>query len=619
MVRDEIIKCIERVCGEKVHLEVPVDVSFGDYSTNVAMILAKKGKTNPKELAEKIVKKLSKDKELYKRVSKVETAGPGFINFWLKREFLLENLGEIMKKGKKYGASNMLKNKKFLIEHTSPDPIKTIHIGHLRNNFLGMTMRNILTVLGARVVLDCVNNDRGTHVMRAIWGYLAFGRKEQKLMDEVEYELRIKEYGFGDDEVKRVASGKKWREVIEEWAKGRDGWYQPEDLNIGSDKFNNAFYSLGQRSCDLVSGVNEQVQEMLRAWEEEEENLRNVWKQVIDWSLAGYAKTYRRIGSHHDKVWHESEIYRDGKKWITRGLKKGVFRKLDDGAVLTDLSSYGLPDTIIQKRDGTAVYHTQDLQLTYLKVKTFPSDLYIWDIGSEQKLYLRQLFAMCEQLGIVKEEKLKHLSYGFLTLRGGEKMSSRYGGVVNGDDLLDELHTRAREIIETSDPKLRGEMSEEEKEELAERVAISACKYGFMKYGREKDVAFDIDESLSLSGNSGPYLQYTFARTQSVLNKAKGKEIKEGVRGARLNDEEMLVLRQLSRFPEIICDAAKNYSPNTLCNYLYELAQKYNSFYNSNRIIGGKREEFGLALTYGVGQVLENGLHMLGIEAPERM
>ena len=616
----KIVKALKKATGvKKIHLETPIIESHGDYSTNIAMIVAKKEKKNPNKLAEDIKKKLSKDKVLAKYISKIEVAGPGFINFWLSKDALLETLNSVLNQKDNYGKSDYLKGRKYLLEHTSPDPIKTIHIGHLRNNFLGMSIGNAMKFLGAKVILDCVNNDRGTHVNRAMFGYLVFGRKNLRVREESEYIKAVKRYDIGDDEIKRSVEGKSWRDLVGEWMQNKKDWYVPEDFDLASDKFNNAFYSLGQRSCELVEPVDEQIQDMLIAWEDEDEYLRKLWRQIIDWSMAGYAKTYARIGSHHDKVWNESDYYDKGKEWVKKGVKKGVFKTLDDGAVLSNLADYGLTDTILIKKDKTAVYHTQDLQLTHLKSTKYLSDLYIWVIGNEQKLYLQQLFAMCEQLGIEKKENLMHLNYGFLTLKGGVKMSSRYGSVVNADDLLDDLRDRALGIIAESNQELRGDMSDEDRHELAEKVGLGAAKYGFLKYSREKDAVFDMEESLSLQGNSGPYLQYTYARTQSVLNKAKSYKTKTVNDYGEVNKEEELLLRSFVLFPGVLVDVVNNYSTNTLCNYLFDLAQKYNNFYNQHKILGSKNERLRLALTTSTGQILANGLVLLGIQAPKRM
>jgi arginyl-tRNA synthetase len=266
------------------------------------------------------------------------------------------------------------------------------------------------------------------------------------------------------------------------------------------------------------------------------------------------------------------------------------------------------------KSDGTALYITQDLALTALKKKTFKADRLFWVIGPEQSLAMRQMFAVCEQLGIGKINDFMHLAYGYMSIKGRGRMSSRLGNVVYIDELLDLAKAKVKKIMDGAS------FTEKEIEEISEMVGVGAVKYSILKVGRLQDIAFDINESVSVEGNSGPYLQYTVARCNSVIHKAstfKGLPLQGEY--SNLNDEELLVLRSLVRFSEVIVTAAKTYSPNLLCNYLYDLAQKYNGFYNKDKIIGSENEDFRLALTFGVGQVLKNGLKLLGIASPERM
>ncbi len=570
MFRGRIVKILQRITEtHDIELEFPEQEEFGDYSSNVAMMTFDKARDkSPREYAERIVGKLQKDKELKKIVDKVEVAGTGFINFWLSKEAILDTLVDINRRKDSFGKSDSLKNRKYLIEHTSPNTIKTLHVGHVRNNVLGMAVHNIFEANGADVKLDSINNDRGIHVMKAIWAYQKYGKGET-----------------------------------------------PESHKVKPDHFVDRFYVMGAKEADSPE-IKDEMQELLRKWEAGDKEVMAIWKKLRDWTFEGFSETYRRLGSRHDKEWFESDFYEHGKEMVELGLKKKIFKKLPDGAVLSNLAKYGLPDTIVLRADGTSMYHTQDLYLTKLKKEEFPSDLYIWDIGPEQTLYLKQLFAMCEQLGIGKRNDYFHLSYGFVYLKGGGKMSSRAGNVISADWLIEEIVKKARKIIDESETG-RG-LSSKEKLEVAEVVGIGAIKYGFLKMARETDVQFDMEESLSLEGNSGPYLQYTVARTNSVLSKAKGVKKGENLSN-KLNKEEEVVLRSLVRFPEIIETAAKNYSPNLLANYLFELAQKYNNFYNKHRIIGGENEGFRLALTKGTGQILKNGLSILGIETPERM
>jgi len=603
---------------EEIVVEHPANFDHGDLATNVALVLARRLKGRPMVIAEKLASEMMGD-PLF---DKVEAVLPGFINFQLSKSWLVGQAQTIADDSKFAKVLNsVLKGKKYLLEHTSPDPIKTIHIGHLRNNFLGMGVSRLLEALGAKVVLDCINNDRGVHVCRAMWGYLVFGRKVNSGKNKADYIRKIKAYRLSDEEVGQIARKADWESLLSGWQDKRKNWYSPADFKMSSDKFDNLFYSLGQRSEDLVKGVGEQVRRLLQAWEKEDKGVRAIWRQVISWSLEGYGKTYARIGSRHDKVWHESDHYKEGKKWVDKGLKKGIFKKLPDGAVLSQLADYGLTNAIMIKSDGTALYHTQDLELTHLKVTTFPSDRYIWDIGSEQTLYLKQLYAICEQLGIGKRSQFFHLSYGFITLKGGEKMSSRYGGVINADDLLDELAREAKKLIEKSNFDLRGKMSSQEKENLAEAVALSAAKYGFLKYSREKDFAFDMKESLSLGGDSGPYLQYTLTRCFSVLGKARVKSNMLEVENYSWNREEEVLLRTTYQFPEVIIAGVNNFDPHYLCLYLFDLAQKFNLFYQKHRIIQENKDEQSarLFLTAVTAKILEKGLRILGIKVLERM
>ena len=472
-MREEITKALQKATGEKnIQIEFPDNEAHGDFSTNIALVLAKKKAKNPREYAEEIVSKLNKVPNLAEIVEKIEVAGSGFINFWLSKESLSDNLKEILSKKENYGKSDSLKGKSYLVEHTSPNTIKTLHVGHVRNNTLGMGVHNLLEALEADVKLDVINNDRGIHVMKAVWAYMKYGEGKS-----------------------------------------------PESEGVKPDHFVDKFYVMGAKMADDEEKIKDEMQELLRKWESGDKEVRDVWKKLRDWTLAGFKETYKRLGSYHDHQWFESDFYEHGKEMVEQGLKKGIFKKLPDGAVLSNLSKYDLSDTIVLRADGTSMYHTQDLYLTKLKREKFPSDLYMWDIGPEQELYLKQLFAMCEQLGIGKKENYFHMAYGFVYLKGGGKMSSRAGNVVSADTLLDEMVGKAKKIIEKSETGRN--FTGDEKEKVAEAVGVGAIKYGFSKVGRLTDIYFDINESLSLEGNSGPYLQYTVARTNSVLAKTQ--------------------------------------------------------------------------------------------------
>ena len=612
----EIKADLKKITGEDVSLEHPADLNHGDYSTNIALVLAKKEKRNPGELADEIVKKW-RETGLPDFVEKIEVAGVGFLNIWLKFDALVSQTLEVLKQKEVFGSSDFFKGKKILLEHTSPNPQTTIMLGHLRNNFLGMAVAKFLVFSGAKVTLDDVVNDRGVHICRSIWGYLFFGKKNSLTEKELSEFREI-----SDEKLLDLSKDSDWKQKLEEWNSQPDLWQTPRELKLKPDHSNLIWYVLGSRVYKLSESVEHQVEEILQVWEKEDALVRKIWKKILDWSEAGYEETYKRVGSRHDQVWHESDHWKLGKEIVEEGLEKGVFRQ-SEGAIITNLESKGLSDNVVAKSDGTALYMTQDLALTKLKKGKFPSDLYIWDIGEEQTLYFKQLFAVVDQLGIIGKDKLFHLSYALIKFKGGGKMATRKGDVVMADETLDELHFRALEIIKNTNQQLRDKLSQEQLDVVAEKVAVGAIKYSLLKYGRQTTVFFDYEETLALQGDSGPYLQYTYARTQSVLTKSQIPnskfQINPNFQNSNFSNEEISLLRTIYRFPEVVGEAAENYSPNLVCNFLYDLAQKFNLFYDKQRIIGSESEKFRLVLTCAVGQVLKNGLTLLGIEPLNRM
>ena len=638
-IRKDLKKAVEKALGvviEDIRLEHPADLRHGDYSSNLALakleeVQSSKSKVqSPQKLAQCIVDRFPETDYL----EKVEVAEPGFINFWLSKEWLARELSRVLEEGERYGSSDILKGKKILLEHTSPNPQTTIMLGHLRNNFLGMAVANVLEFSGARVIRDCVVNDRGVHICRAIWGYLVFANKGSGLLKPDLLGFR----DISDSQIRELIAGVDWRQLLEGWVEDPSGWLVPEDLDLKPDHANLIWYVLGSRAYKLSELVKADVGDILVAWEAEDGNVWQIWRQILGWSDKGYQETYARVGSVHDWVWRESDYYKEGKKIVEEGLKEGIFRR-SKGAVVTNLADYGLPDAVVVRSDGTALYMTQDLALTRLKTRKFPSDLYIWVIGAEQTLYFKQLFAVAEQLGIERRENLFHLGYALINFKGGRKMSTRRGDVVMADEILDELQGRAREIIETSNQELRGEVTLEYVGELSESVALGAIKYSLLKFGRERTISFDINESLALEGNSAPYLQYTYARAQSVLRKAasdngvaarftgrgfpvKLATLRYGAGKSAITAEERAILRTFYKFPEVVFEVAETYSPNLICNFLFDLAQKYNLFYSRCSILKAETEvqkDFRLALTAAAAQILKNGLRLLGIEVLERM
>lgn len=569
-----------------VEWEHPAELAHGDYATNVAMRYAKELGTNPRELADKIVEAVSAD--LPADIEKLEIAGPGFINVWLAAGFYIKSLDEIVEKGEGFGKSDFLAGTRWLVEHTSPNPNKAMHLGHLRNNLTGMAIARLLECGEADVTRDMIDNNRGIAIARLMWGYLKFAHKENTDMTDVAY-----------------------------WFGHQDEWNTPEDAGVRPDRFVDDLYIRGSQDTKENPDSEQAVRQFVIDWENKDEKVWALWQKVLDYSYAGQKLTLDRLGNQWDHKWHEHEHYQMGKDLVMEGLEKGVFQKLDDGAILTNLESYGIPDTVAIKSDGTSLYITQDLALTKLKREKFNPDKMIWVIGPEQGMALKQVFATCEQLGIGKVEDYIHISYGLILMKekatgAFKKMSSRDGDAIFIDDLIDMV----KEEVTTK-------MAEKgaENDALAEMMAVGAIKFSFLLGGRNHDIAFDPERSADTEGDSGPYLQYTYARCQSLLKKRRPAPHGAGLKGGG-EFETMEIDRILYRFPEVVELAAKEYAPHHVANYLLEVARMFNSWYGNTQIIVGD-DPAGtaarLARVAGVAQIIKNGLWVLGIEAPESM
>ena len=586
---NKIRQAIEGVVGKDIDfvVEHPADESKGDWAANIALVMFQELKTikNPRELAEKIVVELKKSEVLGEVVdlSRVEVAGPGFINFWVKESWLLSEASKVSQLGDEYGKGGWGKGKIYEVEHTSPNPNKAMHIGHLRNNVTGMALANIFEAGGIKVIRDEIDNNRGIAIAKLMWGYLKFAKKDKKEITDMKY-----------------------------WNDHQDEWETPEDKGIRPDLFVDELYVKGSEDYKVSEEIENSIKKLVVDWENEDKSTWALWKKVLDYSYQGQNLTLARLRNKWDKIWREHEHYKAGKAMVTAGLKKGVFKKLPDGAIITQLEKYGIPDTVVVKKDGTSLYITQDLALTKLKKETFHANRIFWVIGPEQSLAMRQVFCVSEQLGIGKVSEFTHIPYGYITIKGRGKMSSRTGNVVYIDQLLD---LAKEEIVEKI--KDRG-FSKKETEVISEKLGIGSVKYSILKVGRLTDMDYDLETSISFEGDSGPYLNYVYVRVKGVMKKV-GNE-KSDVVADELSETEKSVLRWIARFPEAVESAGKDLAPNLICSYLFELSQKYNSFYGKNQIAdGGKFMGRRLAINNAVGQIIKNGLKLLGIEVVEKM
>ena len=575
--------------GSSLTFEHPAEPSHGDYSTNVALqhFSTSSGFTHPRAFAQALVVELVKQIDGDMVVSRLEVAGPGFINFWLSPTALVDELQLGIDQGEQYGSSDWGKGQRWLIEHTSPNPNKAMHLGHLRNNITGMAIARLWEKVGVEVIRDCIDNNRGIAIAKLMWGYLKFAHKGTQDIESIEY-----------------------------WFDHQDEWNTPEDLGMRPDRFVDELYVKASEDFKDPE-VEQKVRQLVVDWENRENKNWALWEKVLLYSYAGQELTLKRLGNQYDKVWHEHEHYQEGKDLVEKGLKSGIFVRAENGAIVTSLEKYGIPDTIVRKADGTSLYITQDLALTRLKKETFHPDRMFWTIGPEQSLAMQQVFAVCEQLGIGKKEEFTHIAFGYMSIKGQGKMSSRAGNVVYIDELIDLAKTEVLAVMDTERMS-----SEADREEVAEQVALGAVKYSILKVGRITNTAFDFATSLSLDGDSGPYLQYTYARCTSVLEKS-GITKPELTRLPEFNEEELALLRWMYRYPEVVLSAAQNLEPSVIATFIMSLAQRYNQFYHQHQILGSEvvpdQKASRLLLTLATKKILYNGLQLLGIKAPERM
>ena len=565
--------------GVTFTVDHPTELVHGDYATNAALASAKILGKNPREVADLLVETLKKQNN--RTIETIEIAGPGFINIKLSADFFSDSIASIISTGESFGKNDTMSAQTWVIEHTSPNPNKAMHLGHLRNNLTGMAIANIAQANGVRVIRDEIDNNRGIAIAKLMWGYLKFGRTDS---DETKTDVTY-------------------------WADHESEWKTPGNAGMRPDRFVDQFYVMGADDFKNPE-VEKIVRDFVVRWESHDEVIWKLWKKVLDYSYQGQKMTLDRLGNKWDNVWHEHEHYQAGKDLVEAGLAKGVFKVGEGGAIVTDFKDDKLPDTVLIKSDGTSLYITQDIALTKLKREHYHADKLFWVIGPEQSLALKQVFRACAQLGIGQESDYTHIAYGYMSIsKNGqvEKMSSRQGNVIYIDDLIDMVKDVVAKRMETAD------------DALAEQIAIGAVKFAILFTGRLTDTAFDIDRATNLEGDSGPYVQYTYARIKSMLDKAALLGLAPSISSHETPTE---IERIIYRFPEIVQSALVEYAPNYVATFLIEIARAFNSFYGSNKIVDADNKQMSehrLAIAQAVSVVLKNGLKLLGIEAPERM
>lgn len=541
-------------------------------------------KGNPVVIGEQIGKYLKSNLDLVKDFNVVK----GFLNVEIDDSYYLDFLNSIKDKGN-YGFVDRLDEGAVMVEYSSPNTNKPLHLGHVRNVLLGYSVSEILKASGIKVYKTQIINDRGIHICKSMLAWQRFGKGETPQTTGLKGDKLVGNYYVEFDKAFKA-------EVSELVNEG-----QSED-----DAKKNAPILL-------------EAQEMLRKWEAGDEEVVELWKTMNQWVYDGFEATYKAIGVDFDAYYYESDTYLLGKEFIAEGLKTGVFFKKEDGSVWCDLTEDGLDEKIVLRSDGTAVYMTQDIGTAIQRLKDYPDVRgMVYTVGNEQDYHFKVLFLILKKLGFEWAKNLYHLSYGMVDLPSG-KMKSREGTVVDADDLIQEMADTSEEI--SKELGKLDDYNEDEKKALYKTIGLGALKYFILKVDPKKRILFDPKESIDFQGNTGPFIQYTYARIQSILRKSKNSENTE-VLDISLHEKEKQLLKQLELFPEVIQNAAIQHSPALIANYTYDLVKDFNSFYQNVSILGAdsdKEKTFRVALSRTVGQTIKNAFSILGIDVPERM
>ena len=524
----------------------------------------------------------------------------GFLNLVIDKKAWLGLLNE-MNANEKFGEKPVTENSPLvMIEYSSPNTNKPLHLGHVRNNLLGWSLAQIMEANGNKVVKTNIVNDRGIHICKSMLAWLKYGNGETPETSGKKGDHLIGDY--------YVAFDKHYREEV----KTLKAQYMAEGMDEEA----------AEKKAKEESPLIKEAHEMLVKWEQNDPEVRALWKKMNDWVYAGFDETYKALGVGFDKIYYESNTYLVGKKKVEEGLAKGLFFRKDDNSVWADLTDEGLDQKLLLRSDGTSVYMTQDIGTAEMRFNDFPIDKMIYVVGNEQNYHFQVLSILLDRLGFKWGKELVHFSYGMVELPNG-KMKSREGTVVDADDLIAAMIGDAKQTSEELG-KFK-DMSEEERNEIARIVGMGALKYFILKVDARKNMLFNPEESIDFNGNTGPFIQYTYARIRSILRKAQAEGIAIPAQlgeNMPLNEKEIELIQKLNEFGAAVEQAGKDYSPSGIANYCYELTKAFNQFYHDYSILGADTEDekiVRLVLAQNVGKTLKNGMALLGIEVPERM
>ena len=557
----------------------------GDY-TFVVFPYLRQSKKAPEATATEVGNALV---EKFGTICKGYNVVKGFLNIELQPALFASQIEE-MKKVKNYGFEEVTNDSPlYMVEYSSPNTNKPLHLGHIRNNLLGYSISKILEANGKRVVKTNIVNDRGIHICKSMLAWQKWGNGETPESSHLKGDHLVGNY--------YVLFDKHYKAELKELeAKG----LTPEE-------------------AERESTLMQEARAMLKKWEAGDEKVRTLWKSMNTWVYDGFDETYRRLGVDFDKIYYESDTYLVGKREVLRGLDEGLFVKDPDGSVWADLTPEGYDRKILLRADGTSVYITQDIGTAKLRYEDYPIDQMIYVVGNEQDYHFQVLSIILDKLGYSFGKDLKHFSYGMVELPDG-KMKSREGTVVDADDLMDRMIDTALEASEGQGRAV--DMPEEERQEMARKVGLGALKYFLLKVEPRKNMLFDPKESIDFNGNTGPFIQYTYARIQSIMRKAEGMDFHATQQVAELLPKEVELVKRLNEFGEVVKQAGAELNPSLIASYAYDLGKQFNQFYHDHSILNEPDEAIRhqrLLLSYLTSEVLKNAVGLLGIEMPERM
>lgn len=590
ILKQHILQAVQELYNvslENVELQQTKKEFVGDV-TLVVFSLLRHIKGNPVQIGEQIGTYL---KEKVGNLVTDFNVIKGFLNLVIADTYYLNFLTEI-KDNPQFGLATPNSKEPILVEYSSPNTNKPLHLGHIRNNLLGYSVAEILKAAGHKVYKTQIINDRGIHICKSMVAWQRFGNGETPENTGLKGDKLVGNY--------YVAFDKAYKEEIQEL------------ITQGKSK----------EEAEKQAPIFVVAQEMLRQWEAGDPEVMKLWKQMNGWVYDGFAVTYKNLGVDFNSYYYESNTYLLGKDIVEQGLQKGVFFKKEDGSVWCDLTADGLDEKLVLRADGTSVYITQDMGTAIQRVKDYPDVKgMVYTVGNEQDYHFKVLFLILKKLGYDWASHLYHLSYGMVDLPSG-KMKSREGTVVDADDLIAEMEQTAK-VISQELGKLDG-YTEAQKEDLYHTIGLGALKYYILKVDPKKRILFDPKESIDFQGNTGPFIQYTYARIQSILRKyAEMRDNKEAITlPSVLQEKEKTLLKSITLFPSIVQDAADNYSPAVIANYVYDLVKDFNSFYQNVSILGEEdtnKRYFRVAMSKKIGEIIAESFKMLGIQVPERM